>query len=134
GCARNNAWASDGALGCRAVQFAVTGGAAAVSACGWRAAQSGAGCVCGLARQPVFGALGVCRPGSVGTGNDGGSGDPHGPRADCDARQSAAQTQCADVSAASPGDPTGSAKSGRQDPDSPAAERAGGGEALAGSV
>src|SRR5204862_7746831 len=56
------------------------------------------------------------------------------PRADRDARQRATETQRADAPAASPGDRTGSAKSGRQDPDSPAAKRAGGGEALAGSV
>src|SRR5256885_1792307 len=37
-------------MGCRAVQLAVAGGAAAVSVRGWRAAQSGAGRVCGLAQ------------------------------------------------------------------------------------
>ncbi len=90
--ARNDARASDGALGCRAVQFAVAGGAAAVSVRGRRAAQSGSGCLRGLARQSLFGALAICRPGRVGTGNCRGRGYPYGPRADRDARQSAAQT------------------------------------------
>ena len=64
----------------------------------------------------------------------GGSGYSHGARADCDARQSATETQRVDVRATSSGDPAGGAKGGKQDSDSSAAECAGGGEAFAGSV
>src|SRR6266581_4317978 len=94
----------------------------------WRGMRTWTGKAAGI-RCP-----GSMSAGSVGAGNGGGSGYPHGPRADRDARQSAAETQRADISAASPGDSAGSTKSGRQDPDSPAAERARSREALAGSV
>src|ERR1700745_1368757 len=57
---------------------------------------------------------------------------PAASRARCTAKRNG--TQGADISAASSGDSAGGTKSGRQDPDSPAAERARSREALAGSV
>jgi len=75
----NHAPTSDGALGCRAVQFAAALRASTLPVCGWRATESGAGCLRRLARQSVFRAVAVCRTGCVGAGDGRRSGYLYGP-------------------------------------------------------
>ncbi len=60
--------------------------ASALPLCGWRAAQGGAGRLCGLARQPLFRALAVCGQGSVGARDRRRSGGALRPGADRGAR------------------------------------------------